>query len=312
MMTSRDLCKLCLVLFLFLGGARAILAGEKVTPWSKPANILMVGDSTMLRQYDLLLKALNDDTSKNVTPFFYMNAGRKWGFYPSAHTADRVLREIAAPKSRVKSPFDLRGPPRFDVVYLNFGALHLLHLAPLRNFWRNQYTSKKKPGGGGTKVDFRGRNQTWSKVDFDGYFYFEEWIEAEIMAYRTVATSVVLMTPNWICADKFSGAYAHLAGEGSQESIEKCVYGFRSSEWPWPLVPRDAAAACASGRFTGNGTESLAKRLRNVAARLGAPVVDATAQTKGLCKSTKDGRHYSSDVVAAQLEELRRVSGYAK
>lgn len=300
MMTSRDLCKLCLVLCLFLGGARAILAGEKVTPWSKPTNILMVGDSTMKSQYNLLLNALNH-TSKNVTPFLYENAGLQWGDYPSAHTADRVLREIAAPKSRVKSPFNLTlGAPRFDVVYLNFGALHLLHLAPIRNFWRNQYTSKNKTGGGGTKVDF------------DGYFYFEEWIEAEIMAYRTVATSVVLMTPNWICADKFFGAYAHLAGEGSQESIEKCVYGFRSSEWPWPLVPRDAAAACASGRFTGNGTESLAKRLRNVAARLGAPVVDATAQTKGLCKSSKDGRHYSSDVVAAQLEELRRVSGYAK
>ena len=311
MMTSRDLCKLCLVLFLFLGGARAIpiaydadeatvkaaLAGETVTPWSKPANILMVGDSTMKKQYELLLEALNDDTSKNVTPFLYENAGQKWDNYPSAHTADRVLREIAAPKSRVKSPFDLRGPPRFDVVYLNFGAVHLLHLSPQRNFWRNEYTLKKKPG---------------CKVDFDGYLYFEEWIEAEIMAYRTVATSVVLMTPNWICADKFSGAYAHLAGEGSQESIEKCVYGFRSSEWPWPLVPRDAAAACASGRFTGNGTESLAKRLRNVAARLGAPVVDATAQTKGLCNSTKDGKHYNSDVVAAQLEELRRVSGYAK
>ena len=306
MMTSRDLCKLCLVLFLFLGGARAILAGERVTPWSKPANILMVGDSTMKNQYELLLEALNDDTSKNVTPFLYENAGQKWDNYPSAHTADRVLREIAAPNlspksrrdSRVKSPFNLRGPPRFDVVYLNFGALHLLHLAPEWNFWRNQYTLKKKPCA--------------QCADFDGYFYFEEWIEAEIMAYRTVATSVVLMTPNWICADKFSGAYAHLAGEGSQESIEKCVYGFRSSEWPWPLVPRDAAAACASGRFTGNGTESLAKRLRNVAARLGAPVVDATAQTKGLCKSTEDGRHYSSDVVAAQLEELRRVSGYAK
>ena len=302
-------CKLCLVLFLFFGGARAILAGEKVTPWSKPANILMVGDSTMKSQYNLLLQALNH-TSKNVTPFLYENAGRvherlvrgtlfQWGDYPSAHTADRVLREIAAPKSRVKSPFNLTlGVPRFDVVYLNFGALHLLHLAPEWNFWRNQYTLKKKPCA--------------QCADFDGYFYFEEWIEAEIMAYRTVATSVVLMTPNWICADKFSGAYAHLAGEGSQESIEKCVYGFRSSEWPWPLVPRDAAAACASGRFTGNGTESLAKRLRNVAARLGAPVVDATAQTKGLCNSTKDGRHYSSDVVAAQLEELRRVSGYAK
>jgi len=297
MMTSRDLCKLCLVLFLFLGGARAILAGERVTPWSKPANILMVGDSTMKNQYELLLEALNDDTSKNVTPFLYENAGQKWDNYPSAHTADRVLREIAAPKSRVKSPFNLRGPPRFDVVYLNFGAVHLLHLSPQRNFWRNEYTLKKKPG---------------CKVDFDGYLYFEEWIEAEIMAYRTVATSVVLMTPNWICADKFSGTYAHLAGKGSQESIKHCVYGFRSSKWPWPLVPRDAAAACASGRFTGNGTESLAKRLRNVAARLGAPVVDATAQTKGLCKSTRDGIHYSSDVVAAQLEELRRVSGYAK
>lgn len=306
-MTSRDLCKLCLVLCLFLGGARAILAGEKVTPWSNPTNILMVGDSTMRSQYKLLLEALNDDTSKNVTPFLYENAGYHWGDYPSVHTADRVLREIAAPKSRVKSPFNLTlGAPRFDVVYLNFGALHLLHLAPERHFWRKQYTLKKKTA----PQKFDGYHLV--PADFDGYFYFEEWIEADIMAYRTVATSVVLMTPNWICADKFSGAYAHLAGEGSQESIEKCVYGFRSSEWPWPLVPRDAAAACASGRFTGNGTESLAKRLRNVAARLGAPVVDATAQTKGLCKSTKDGIHYSSDVAAAQLEELRRVSGYAK
>ena len=134
----------------------------------------------MRNQYEFFINTGN--ASSTVTPIYFAVAGRNHGSFPSAYAADRVLRELAAREG---------SPRRYDVVYLNFGAMHLLHMAP----WR--YWGSRKANS--TKV-----------ADFDGYFHFEEWIAADIATYRTVSPSVVVMTPNWICDLKYRSFFRDL------------------------------------------------------------------------------------------------------
>mmetsp|Transcript_22297 Transcript_22297/g.73576 ORF Transcript_22297/g.73576 Transcript_22297/m.73576 type:complete len:334 (+) Transcript_22297:354-1355(+) len=202
--------------------------------------------------------------------------------YPSLCTAQEVMQHESG----------------FDVVYLNFGALHLLHLGDVRPFHTSSDRSCDAFGKASPAHMGRGG-------DLDGYVHLEENIARDIDAYLAVASLVVVSTPNAMCDSKLNGVFSKSIDE---QVVSKCAAGVVAMR---PELQGRATEICREGTFNGPGVASLASRVRaatqsaikkHSAQRVA--LVDAHSMTEGQCEETEDGRHYSDSIMRQQLVEL--------
>jgi hypothetical protein len=151
-------------------------------------SLLFIGDSTMALQK---VYVISNKLTKSIIGF---------GAYIDLATHD-PQSTLSAANSRLKDAV--------DVVYLNFGALHLLHYFPEKPFNFGEY-------GGYVEGKY--------SAQYLGNINFESWIEREVLFYlsQPQVKKVILQTPNTICESRFYGVYKQILDEGLPKSYFLC------------------------------------------------------------------------------------------
>lgn len=193
------------------------------------------------------------------------------------------------------------------VVYINFGALSLLHLLPAKN-WRFLLP----------------------------YFHLEDWMRntfKEVQQYHSV-TQVIVQTPPTVCQDKFNNSdyNTFLFPDPAKPTplarcikfVSKCTepsnagkrlrcglaWMIKESSYMGGLIPQDYSESdmsnlCANSTLTTIGSTNLAERMSiatsnyNENAAFRVEVIDMAALTRGQCDSCIDGTRYDDKVIAA-------------
>lgn len=202
-----------------------------------------------------------------------------------------------------------------NAVFLNFGTLHLLHLHPIRKW---------------THID--GQIDAWIGpslgASFKGFYNLKQWVirDLEYLSGVPYIDVVIIMTPNNVCINKFTGQYA-LWFKDAQKNLNLCAQYVRNesatdnsdqltpaaffSRPPSSISEKDSADLCDKGIFSSNATKLIADMMRAVASSLRFPkvrVLDATNITQiAGCAHTNDGRHYDIEVVDLQADRLSEI-----
>mgnify|MGYP002630644039 CR=1 FL=1 len=292
---------------------------------SVAATLLFIGDSTMRSLCNSnwgTYKARN--VFGNETVLFVGIAGvvrLPCGSMPSHCNAQLLLRQVPGLRSNAE-----RAAVR--AVYLNFAAMHTLHVFPHLPWWWN--TPEKKASDSSNHVQMlaavntsravcggqpQGATKNCHFADYEGFARMERWMRQDIAAYREALPNaqIVIATPNWVCNDRYYSSYKWLTATsaGVAESARSCAQFMREHAEVngWPKMP-NLHTACREGQQSGNGTVALALRMRRLAQKIKVSVVDWTALTLDQCVHTKDGRHYDKTILRQQLLGLQReISG---
>ena len=280
--------------------------------------LVLDGDSTMAMQANRLVEHAAVDPA-HVR--FWRNSGVRCGRcdLPSLPEKAACPRVQDLHRANAASP---QRPSRPVVAYLNFGAVHLLHLHPPRPWLFAPLADE----------DFKAPS-----ADFNGWLTLEARLLDELTCVARVAALVVVQTPHMICDDAFYGKYRQfLSANHSGAHLQGCAARVAAHT---ALSKEAALPLCAEGDFTRRGANLLAQRMRetiaanfrcepsngtpdegaasNAAAHDGASasvcVLDAnglTARLGDACPShTHDGVHYDESVV---MEELRALDGIVR
>ena len=191
------------------------------------------------------------------------------------------------------------------VVYLNFGALHMLHITPVRPW---------------IFAPFNDSEFTEPSADFNGFSTLEEIMLEELECLsRANVSLIVVQTPHTICDKVFHAPYSDWLNAGLSISLQKCAWTLKNHSSV--TLKRGPLELCKDGLFNELGSQQLARRMSAVVSRYACdssgdqptPVclVDAnglTAGLKGSCSNyTTDGRHYDSSIVMKEVEALARI-----
>lgn len=248
-------------------------------------SFLIVGDSLMEKQAG----ALRSSESPFMAATTYVPM-----LFPTSVSAKGAIIQYMASK--------------FDVIYINFGVLHMLHIHPVRPFVLEM-------------------NDEGYTADFLGFLFLESWMKSELSIYKRAAKKVIVMTPNRVCESKFIGPYDYFINNNTNLSIRKCIEWISSVEEGrieiikanrmfGPSIfgnlsdPRVVSDICTQGRFNSVGSFLVTERMKKVVRSMNFPIglVDSYALTYEMgCNHTKDGRHYSDEVMVKRLAELRQV-----
>jgi hypothetical protein len=249
-------------------------------------NFLIIGDSLMQNQAG----ALRSSESPIMAATTYIPM-----LFPTTVSAKGAIIQYMSSK--------------FDVVYIDFGVLHMLHIHPVRPF----------------ALDTVEEGYT---ADFVGFLFLESWMKTELSIYQRAAKKVVVMTPNRVCESKFSGQYDNYTNNNTKLSVHKCIEWISNinkkgvleriqsdrkfgpsvfGNYSHPLVMH---GICTDGLFNSRGSFLISERMKKVARSMHFPVgiVDSYTLTDEMgCNYTKDGRHYSDDVMVKRLAILKHV-----
>ena len=245
--------------------------------------ILVVGDSLMVKQAGALRESSIYMAATTFVPMMF----------PSAVSAKAAIIQYMSAK--------------FDVLYIDFGALHMLHIHPVRPFSVKPY-----------KIGYT--------ADIIAFLYLESWMKAELDIYKKAARKIVIMTPNRVCESKFYGEYEYYMNN-SHLAISKCVEWFESiDEGTFEKISADRRLGpsvfgnlsdsvvrrqvCQDSLFNGRGSFLLAERMKRVVLASAIPLglVDSYELTTAMgCNHTLDGRHYSEEVMVKRLTEFKEV-----
>jgi hypothetical protein len=149
----------------------------------------MIGDSTMVLQYEYFI---SHKLTTNEVAF-------KMPFDDLTTHNPQIALDLAYKKWGKIVPI--------DAVYLNFGALHFLHLFPERVFNFGEY---------GSKINDKFAAQYLGNINF------ESWIEREVLFYLQTAKKVILQTPNTICESRFNSVYKEILDNEMEKSYSLC------------------------------------------------------------------------------------------
>ena len=289
-----------------------------------PGVMLFVGDSTMQHQYK---------AAKNMTLF----ANQKIHMIETAGSVNqgkRIAQRMFPSNCFSLTQWEekrqrerLSASTRVSVAYTNFASLHFLHLHPPRPWWYLPSSECRAPFANSSlqnaklASEYSGAYGNWTEgqrgwvADYAALLRFEDLVHAELAAHRRLAAQVVVMTPNWICDQRYTGDYKLWVRERYHEGISLCAAYItdRQAHSGWPTLPAGRHSPrnwCRDGQLSAIGSLALERRLKTVvdaaAAKLNMTVsyVEATRMTDGRCDETLDGRHYSKAIVAKQLEQL--------
>jgi len=250
------------------------------------AQLVMVGDSTMGMQRTFLQRHGMNSSQMTMFP----NAG---GVCPSCDFPSLPEKSACA---FVNKTLEKRKFSRV-IVYINLGALHLLHLHPYRKF-------AYSPGHGSWKADF------W------GLLFLETWMKSEIDCLSALAALVIVMLPHHICESCYHGKYK-TAVEDPENTITGCARQIANDT---AITLPGANGICRASMFTGSGTDDLARRMSNVvhshfscahaSKRTPVCILDANHLTQEMthsCEYTTDGRHYNESVIGMEVEALGSI-----
>lgn len=106
-------------------------------------------------------------------------------------SSNDAKRDESSSSRMLLSPSPLTFEER-PIIYLNMGALHLMHLTPARP-WVLSHADHPPEGKHGG--------------DFYGWLFLEDWLRAELECLSKLASSIVIMTPHFVCDAKFIGRY---------------------------------------------------------------------------------------------------------
>ena len=196
---------------------------------------------------------------------------------------------------------------KFDVVYIDFGALHLLQLHPVRPFSLS-------------------RDNLGYVSDFIGFMYLENWMKTELAIYQRAAKKVVVMTPNRVCTSKFDSEYEFYINN-ARVAIGSCIKWldlidfsfieqiefkkrFGTSVYGNISETGVKKRVCTDSLFDSRGSYMLSERMKRVVKSMSTQVglVDSFALTTAMgCNHTEDGRHYSLEVIRQRLTMFKEV-----
>eukprot|EP00747_Dinoflagellata_sp_TGD_P121710 gnl/TRDRNA2_/TRDRNA2_173478_c0_seq3.p1 gnl/TRDRNA2_/TRDRNA2_173478_c0~~gnl/TRDRNA2_/TRDRNA2_173478_c0_seq3.p1 ORF type:complete len:365 (-),score=28.35 gnl/TRDRNA2_/TRDRNA2_173478_c0_seq3:158-1252(-) len=283
------------------------------------SGVLMVGCSTIEAQYKIAHTYFEHE---NITLTTTAGLTCFPESYPSFWRAEQVLAELKF-NGKLKLQIDMQqnSNRQFHIVYLNFAANHLLHIHP-----SYPWTYRQKGHVPSPDLKPRCRIERHSQLnlqhnisnwlfdygrDYNGFIELEQWMHDDIAAYKAIAKHVVIMTPNYVCEDRYSGEwYSSTHGSRENETLA-CIESLKVNQNAHGFWPRqqDASTNCRQGWFTADGARHLRDRMIRVARKEGVPIVDAFKITEKKCSRTKDGVHYDEALVTKMIKELRRVTG---
>ena len=183
---------------------------------------------------------------------------------------------------------------KFDVVYMNFAGLHMLHLHKARG-WDPSYIKQ--------------------------LYHFEDMVAREVHNFRAIAERVVLMTPPRVCEERYYSQYKDWLDNSEREICTTCknyVLSKASVAMKPPIAgrynisdPEVAIELCRNYTMTENGSRHLAEDIIKAAAKLdNVTVFDFYNWTKGVdCSHAKDGRHYDKETLDLVEDKLVEVLG---
>lgn len=173
---------------------------------------------------------------------------------------------------------------KFDILYMNFAGLHMLHLHKTRS-WDISYIRQ--------------------------IYHFPEMVEREVSKFSTIANRVVLMTPPSVCESRYTDSYKNWI-KNSETNIQTTCKDYVLSvavkamkppvEGRYNLSDPDIAIElCRNYTMTANGAQHLAQDIISAAEDIGnVTVFDYYNWTKDLdCSHARDGRHF--DVYTLEL-----------
>ena len=277
--------------------------------------ILFMGDSLMQRQFEHSHHLFSMPVSLIQTH----GGGRP----PHVRFPSNCAPEFATLLRRVRD-----GTHRVLLAYVNFAAIHSLHLHPVRPWWyvhnRSSCSEVTDKSAAVNEVGMwwgrRYLRPNSDVADLRLWASFESLVHEQLAALRKIAAQVVVMTPWTICESVYYGDYAALtAGSRRAESIEGCErfirHQARHAAWPLPAAASNESLRdwCRTATLTSNGSAAISARLRRAVSREATSkeahraevrIVDGEALTRGRCDQTRDGRHYSLSIINRTLDEL--------
>lgn len=147
---------------------------------------------------------------------------------------------------------------KFDIVYLNFAALHMLHL-------HGAY----------------GKN--WTIEYLTSVYFLENFILREVYKYAKISHTVVIQTPPHGCDEALYGRWASMLHNFRNFKFDECVEYVTSSYHevisfakkekvyhgpfppPWNISdPADALHFCSNYTLTSTGTSAITNRMLNL------------------------------------------------
>lgn len=264
---------------------------------SQEVTVLMVGDSTMESQHKVALKYFSSKNVKINFVLWHYTSHWNLGGYPSYWTAERLLAKLGS-------------PDRIDLAYLNFGALHLLHMHPQVPWWWTNGSNPEMLKAEPNYPDWPKGEHGWNG-DYRGFLELERWMHEDIKTYREIAKNVVIATPNYVCDDVYRGKYYAWTHERKDEAIQLCTDYMKDREQKYDYWPKNnnVETQCQTGQLTADGSRNLRKRILTVAHELDVPVVDAFGITEKQCSHTRDARHYDEGLNQKMLDELALRGG---
>ena len=212
------------------------------------------------------------------------------------HYAEALYQKkdfIAGMKAHFVFPYPQRIQRKFDVIYINFATLHMLHLHPAMR---------------------------WDRRNMGPLYNYRHQLPYILRGLRNYAKDgkVVLMTPPRVCESSYTSAFRDWLEHEEELLATECVPYLASQnlliKGPQPEAnlsdPATALEFCRNYTLTEKGSRRVAEHIREVAQIEQLQVFDFFHWTSRLsCAHAPDGRHYDTDTMRLIMHPLLKELG---